>query len=64
MMHSPGVTGTYTIDGALTRCSKGRAWPSAGPASVVTIEVARLSESVEVTGRISSVFAEADRTAS
>ena len=55
MMHSPGVSGTFTIDEALRRVLDGTSLTFRRSGSVVTIEIARLNESVEVTGRISTV---------
>ena len=55
MMHSPGVSGTFTIDEALRRALDGTSLTFRRSGSVVTIEIARLAESVEVTGRISTV---------
>jgi catecholate siderophore receptor len=55
MMHSPGVSGTWSIDDAIARVLDGTSLTFRRSGSVVRIEVARVSESVEVTGRISNV---------
>ena len=55
MMHSPGVSGTLSIDDALTRALDGTSLAFRRSGSVVTIEVGRISESVEVTGRLSGI---------
>jgi catecholate siderophore receptor len=55
MMHSPGVSGTLSIDEALLRLLQGTSLTFRRSGAGVTIEVQRLSESVEVTGRISTV---------
>jgi catecholate siderophore receptor len=55
MMHSPGVSGTWSIDDAIARVLDGTSLAFRRTGSVVRIEVGRLSESVEVTGRISNL---------
>jgi catecholate siderophore receptor len=55
MLYSPGVSGVFTIDEALRRVLDGTSLTFRRSGSVVTIEIARLAESVEVTGRISTV---------
>jgi catecholate siderophore receptor len=55
MMHSPGVSGTLSIDDAIARALDGTSLAFRRSGSVVRIEVGRLSESVEVTGRISNL---------
>ncbi len=55
MMHSPGVSGTFTIDEALGRALDGTSLTFRRDGLAVTIEIERLSELVEVTGRIGSV---------
>ena len=55
MMHSPGVSGTFTVDEALRRALDGTSLTFRRNGSAVTIAIERLSESVTVTGRIDSV---------
>jgi catecholate siderophore receptor len=55
MMHSPGVSGALTIDAALARALEGTSLSFRRTGNIVTIEITRLSESVEVTGRITTV---------
>jgi catecholate siderophore receptor len=55
MIHSPGVSGTFTIDEALGRVLDGTSLTFRRSGATVTIEIARLSESIEVTGRISNL---------
>ena len=51
MMFSPGVSGTFTIDEALTRVLDGTSLAFRHHAAAITIEVARLNESIEVSAR-------------
>ena len=55
MMYSPGVSGSLSMDEALTRLLDGTSLAFRRTGSVVVIEIQRLSESVEVTGRITGV---------
>jgi catecholate siderophore receptor len=55
MMSSPGVSGTFSIDEAITRVLDGTSLTFRRTGSTVTIEVRQLRESVEVTGRISNL---------
>ncbi len=55
MMTSPGVSGTLSIDEALTRCLEGTSLAFRRAGSTVIDEVRSLSENVEVTGRISNL---------
>ena len=52
MMYSPGVAGTHTIDDALAILLQGTSLAFRRSESRITIEVQRLTESVEVTGRL------------
>lgn len=52
MMYSPGVSGTFSIDDALSRVLQGTSLAFRRSGSQITIEVQRLTESVEVTGRV------------
>ena len=51
MMSSPGVSGTFTIDEALKRALEGTSLAFRRDGTTITIEVARVSESVEVVAR-------------
>ncbi len=51
MMHSPGVSGVLSLDDALTRLLDGTSLAFRRTGNIVIIEVRRLSESVQVTGR-------------
>ena len=55
MMHSPGVSGIMPLDDALTRLLEGTGLTFRRTGSVVLIEVGRLTESVEVTGRVNAL---------
>jgi catecholate siderophore receptor len=55
MMHSPGVSGMFPVDDALARVLDGTSLAFRRSGNVVTIEIARITESVEVTGRIANV---------
>ena len=55
MMYSPGVSGSLSMDEALTRLLEGTSLAFRRTGSVVVIEIQRLTESVEVTGRITGV---------
>lgn len=56
MIQSPGLDGTFAVDDALRRLLMGTGtdFRMTGPAAV-TIDVARLSEQVEVTGRVPGI---------
>lgn len=51
MMQSPGVSGVWSIEVALTRALDGTSLAFRRAGSVITIEVQRLSEAVQVTGQ-------------
>lgn len=53
MMYSPGAHGTYSIDEALTRLLDGTSLSATRSGTVITIEIARISEAVQVTGEAS-----------
>ena len=55
MMYSPGVSGTLSIDEALTRVLDGTSLNFRRTGNAVIIEVRQLTESVEVTGRVGVV---------
>lgn len=55
MMYSPGVSGTLTIESAIEKVLEGTSLAFRRAGSVITVEVRRVSESVEVSGRISGV---------
>lgn len=55
MMYSPGVKGAFSADEALSRVLEGTSLAFHRTGSTVTIEIRRLSESVEVTGRVPGV---------
>ena len=55
MMYSPGVSGTLSIDEALTRVLEGTSLNFRRTGNAVIIEVRQLTESVEVTGRVGVV---------
>lgn len=55
MMYSRGVSGSLSLDDALTRLLEDTSLAFRRTGSVVVIEIQRLAESVEVTGRITGI---------
>ena len=55
MMYSPGVIGARSVDDGLTSLLEGTSLAFQRSGNVVTIEIAGIRESVEVTGRITGV---------
>lgn len=55
MMYSPGVSGSFSIEAALARLLEGSSLGFQRSGSVISIEVNRMSESVEVTGRMANL---------
>ncbi|HEX8031474.1 MAG TPA: TonB-dependent siderophore receptor [Vicinamibacterales bacterium] len=55
MMHSPGVSGTMALDDAIARVLEGTSLAFRRTGSTVVVEVQRLSEAVEVTGKITGL---------
>ena len=52
MLHSPGVSGSYSLEAALTRLLEGTSLGFQRSGNSIVIEVRRISEAVEVTGRV------------
>jgi catecholate siderophore receptor len=55
MMHSPGVSGSVSIDAAMTRLLEGTSLAFRRTGNVITVEVQRLSEAVEVRGQVAAL---------
>jgi catecholate siderophore receptor len=55
MMYSPGVSGQFSAEAALTRLLDGSSLGFQRAGQVITVEVTRLSESVEVTDRVANL---------
>lgn len=55
MMYSPGVSGSFSVEAALARLLEGTSLGFQRNGSTISIEVGRLSESVEVTGRVANL---------
>ncbi len=51
MIHSPGVSGSFAVDAALARALEGTSLAFRRNGAVITIEVQRLTEAVQVTGQ-------------
>jgi catecholate siderophore receptor len=55
MMHSPGASGSMSIDAALARLLDGTSLAFRRTATAITIEVQQLAESVEVRGQVAAL---------
>jgi catecholate siderophore receptor len=55
MMHSPGVSGAIAIDAAMARLLDGTSLAFRRTGNVITVEVQRLSEAVEVRGQVAAL---------